>query len=109
MTIRKGQDYMFPQEKWNKRRCAAAAKHVHLDGCGTALHFKGYIGCPTEPYGYGKTRFNGGCIHNGDWYEGQIRPLPKVAKGYVIVVIPTWGWRIREVNNTDTIPGENHA
>lgn len=33
----------------------------------------------------------------GASYNGEIRPLPVLAEGYEIIVVPTWGWRIRKV------------
>ena len=107
--IRKGEYYTFPQEVWDEKKCKRESRKIWKDGMGTPIHFRGYLGSSASIGGYGKTRFNGGCVRpddNGDWYEGQIRPLPKVTENYVIVVIPTWGWRLRHVDDTDTISGE---
>jgi len=106
----KSEYYTYPQEEWNEKKCKREARQFWKDGMGTKIHFRGYIGSSATIGGYGKKRFNGGCqrpdYDTGDWYEGQIRPLPKVTENYVIVVIPSWGWRIRHIDDTDTIKSE---
>ena len=96
MAIRKGEYFTHPQETWTPRQCELAAKRFARDGMGTRYPWPGYIGSFANPSGsgYGKIRFNGGCCHGGDWYEGEIRPLPFVAKGFKIIRVPSWGWRI---------------
>jgi len=90
--------FTFPQETWGVATCEKKAKHVHKDAFGSKLHFKGYLGSSASvPPAFGKIRYNGGCVHDGKWYDGEIRPLPILAEGYEIVVVPTWGWRIRKI------------
>lgn len=91
--IREGRYYRHPVEKWNKVKCEKAVKHVATDGLGTPYPWPGYIGSSTSNQ-YGQVRYNGGCIRNGDWWAGEIRPLPKVVRGFKIVLVPTWGYRI---------------
>ena len=86
--------YEYPPEIWDAKKCAKAAKHWHRDGYGTKHHRPGYIGCSTSIGGYGRTRYNGGTIINDEWYKGIIRHLPKVAEGYKIVQVLTWGFYI---------------
>lgn len=88
--------YIHPQEVWDKEKCEKMAKRRAKDGLGTPYPFKGYIGNYLSAYsGYGKIRYNGLCFRNGEWYNGEIRPLPLVADGYEIVEVPRWGYRIR--------------
>jgi hypothetical protein len=46
-------------------------------------------------------RYNGGCIRNGEWYPGEEWQLPKLAAGFEIVVVPTWGYRIVKQEQSD--------
>lgn len=87
--------FVHPQEVWDKAKCSKAARHVAKDGLGTPYPWPGYIGSSTSiPPRYGSIRYNGGCVRNGKWYEGETRPLPKIAEGFEIIHVPTWGWRI---------------
>ena len=87
--------YNYPQETWDKATCESKAKHLAKDGMGTAYPFKGYIGSSaSRPTAYGTERYNGGIVIDNEWYEATNRPLPKLAKGFKIVVVPSWGWRI---------------
>jgi len=87
--------YTFPQETWSAAVCESKAKRVAKDGLGTSYPFKGYIGSSAScPPAYGKVRYNGGCIHGDEWFNGEIRPFPKLAKGFEIVSVLSWGWRI---------------
>jgi hypothetical protein len=85
----KARYYRPAPEYWDARTCERKAKHTAKDGLGTKYPFKGYIGNH-----YGKTRFNGGCIRNDKWYEGQVIPLPVIAPGFKLVHKLTWGWQI---------------
>lgn len=87
--------YNYPAEIWDAATCERKAKHLAKDGMGTRYPFRGYIGSSASiPAAYGVTRFNGGTVVNGEWYESTCRPLPILAKGFEIVVVPSWGWRI---------------
>ena len=84
--------YQFPQETWNKDKCEKLANHIATDGLGTPYPFKGYIGSSaSRPTAFGTEVFNGGCVHDGKWYRGENRPFPKLAHGFEIVIVPTWG------------------
>lgn len=82
--------FEHPAEVWTKEQCAKAVKKIATDGLGTPYPFSGYIGDSQ----YGEKRYNGGCIRNDEWYEGEIFPLPIVPEGYKIIRVPTWGYRI---------------
>ena len=87
--------YIHPREVWDANRCEKVVKHVAKDGLGTPYPWGGYVGdFRSGMGGYGRIRFNGGCIHEDQWFDGDIRPLPKVAKGFKIISIPAWGYRI---------------
>jgi len=90
--------FTFPQETWDAKECDKRARLTAKDGMGTKYPFKGYIGCNDGTRGsWGKIRYNGGCIHDEKWYEGEIRNLPKVADGFEIVHVLSWGWRIKRI------------
>jgi hypothetical protein len=87
--------YHHPKEKWSHSKCAKAAKHLATDGLGTPYPFKGYLGSSVAlPAHFGTTIYNGGCVRNDKWYHGEHFPLPELAPGFKIIVVPTWGWRI---------------
>jgi len=87
--------FQYPQEVWDPATCEKKAKYLAHDGLGTPYPFKGYIGSSaSRPSAYGAEIYNGGCIHGNEWYNGENRPLPKVAKGFKIVSVVSWGWRI---------------
>jgi hypothetical protein len=81
--------YQYRPEVWDAKTCAKKAKHLATDGLGTPYGFLGYIGSH-----YGQHTYNGGTIINGEWYQGENKPLPEVAPGFQIVRKPTWGWQI---------------
>ncbi len=81
--------YEHPAETWDAQKCHKAARHRAKDGCGTTYHFLGYIGDH-----YGAVRYNGGCIRDGEWYQGENKPLPIIDPAYELVRRPTWGWQI---------------
>lgn len=87
-----------PKETWDEKKCERLARHLHKDGLGTPYPFKGYVG-----HLIGQTqRYNGGCTRNNKWYEGETFSLPKLAKGFKLVSVPTWGWRIIKIEKKRT-------
>lgn len=87
--------YQHKTEKWDAKKCAKMANYTAKDGMGTKYPFKGYLHPPTIE---GQSiRYNGGCIREDKWWQGEHFPLPKIAKGYEIVHVPTWGLRIQKV------------
>jgi hypothetical protein len=92
--------FEFPQEIWDAKKCKKLANYTAKDGMGTKHPRKGYLGSSASiPPAFGTIRYNGGCIHDGVWYQGENRPLPKIADGYEIIVISSWGWYIVEIDN----------
>jgi len=90
--------FEYPPEVWDMAKREKKAKHLATDGMGTPYPFRGYIGSSAcRPSTYGVEIYNGGCVHNNEWYNGENRPLPVIAKGFKIVVMPSWGWRIVKV------------
>lgn len=84
--------YQHPQEIWDETTCAKKARKKS-----PYAPFKGYLGSfSAQPPAYGKVRYNGGCIREGKWWQGEERPLPIVHENYEIVVIRSWGWRIKK-------------
>jgi len=91
--------YDYPAEIWDAATCEKKAKHLAKDGMGTKYPFRGYIGSSASvPAAYGVTRYNGGTVIDGAWYDGINRPLPTLATGFEIVVVPSWGWRIVKIS-----------
>jgi hypothetical protein len=81
--------FTYPTQKWDAKKCLKEAKHTQRDGMGTPYPFKG--ACPWLPT---STDYNGGTIINGEWYQGVIHNLPKLAKGFKWFYRPTWCWQI---------------
>jgi hypothetical protein len=89
--------YQHKAEVWDKAKCLKLSKRLATDGMGTPYPFKGYIGSSAcRPSTFGTEIYNGGCIRNGIWYRGEHRTFPKLAKGFKIKLIPSWGWQIVE-------------
>lgn len=87
--------YVYERECWGPNTCKKIANRVARDGHGAKYPFKGYLGSSAcMPATFGLTRYNGGISIDGQWYQSIYRPLPKVADGYQIIVVPTWGWRL---------------
>lgn len=84
--------YVHQQEVWDRDKCLKASRRIATDGMGTPYPFPGYIG--SHQTGYGKQRYNGGCVRDGKWYCGEEKPLPKVADGFKIITVVSWGFRI---------------
>ena len=98
--------YYFPKETWDTKKCAKLARHRRRDGLGTPYPFRGYLGSSASmPPFFGKIRYNGGCTHGDTHYEGEVRPFPNIPEEFVIVVVPTWGWRIRRVDDLGSYDG----
>jgi len=85
--------YPRPAEVWSAAKCEKVANTTASDGLGTPYSFKGYLGV-----NYGKHRYNGGIVYGNEWWPGENRPLPILAKGYRVVVISTWGYRLVKTN-----------
>lgn len=82
--------YRHPQETWDEAKCKKLAKRVATDGMGTKYPFKGYVGDMV----FVAVRYNGGCVREGQWYQGEEWPMPILPSGYKIVQLPNWGFRI---------------
>lgn len=87
--------YEYPAAVWDAAKCAKMVKKRLKDGCGTKNPWPGYIGSgQINGGGYGRIRYNGGIVIDGEWYQGTIRHLPIVAEGYEVIERLTWGWYI---------------
>ena len=97
--------YIHPREVWDEDKCEKIAKRTARDGMGTKYHFKGYIGtcAGRAPYGgYGRVVYNGMIEREGELYHGEIRRLPRVAKGFKIIKRPTWGYQLVKIDAQET-------
>lgn len=81
--------YQNTPQVWDAKKCNRMARRTARDGLGTPYPFKGYIGSH-----YGRVRYNGGCLRDGQLYDGEEFPLPIIADGFSIIRIRTWGWQI---------------
>ena len=81
-------------DKWDYKKCTRIANRTERDGLGTPYPWKGYIGSH-----YGTTRYNGGCIWEGTWYQGDCIPFPEIDPAFKIIHIPTWGYRLIKKEN----------
>lgn len=88
--------YRHPQPIWDAKTCERRAKRTVTDGLGTPYPFKGYL--PYAELGHHahgiSVRYNGGCIREERWWQGEEWPLPQLAEGFRIIVVPSWGYRI---------------
>lgn len=88
--------YVHPQETWDEAKCDKAARYAPKDHWGNRPP-KGIISRSGSAHvQYGETlRFNGGCVRDGEWYEGERKPLPIIPDTYEIVTLSSWGLRIQ--------------
>jgi hypothetical protein len=91
--------FTHPRETWTKAQCEKIAKHFTKDGLGTKNPWPGQIAAFGSPYvRYGsKIRYNGGCVRNGEWYDGEEMPLPKIPKSFKFVTRSTWGIYLEKI------------
>jgi hypothetical protein len=82
--------YQNEPETWDVKKCEKLARRHTADGLGTKCKFKGWLMGLT----FGEVRYNGGCIREDKWYQGECFPFPKLPNGFKIVSKPTWGWVI---------------
>ena len=90
--------YVHAAEVWSADKCDKVAKSIHNADRGTDGPYRGCVASSGSGYpGYGQEqKYNGGCVRDGEWYNGEIIPLPKIPASYEFYVIPTWGTYIRK-------------
>ena len=90
--------YVHSQEVWSKAKCAKVAKCMDRDSLGTAGLHSGCVSPSGASYPtYGQEQlYNGGCVRDGEWYNGEIIPLPKIPASYEFYTISSWGTYIRK-------------
>ena len=80
--------FRHPRPVWDEATCKKLAQKVEKDGLGTPYKFKGYMGyCLPRLI----TRYNGGCVRNGEWYKGEYHPYPRLPKNYELRNLTSWG------------------
>ena len=84
------------QPVWGEAECANRAAHVAKDAMGKPFPHPGSLKGP-----YGAVPHSNGTIVGGEWYKGTYHPLPKLAEGYEIIYLPTWGYRLIKQEETD--------
>lgn len=91
-----GSFYEYPLEVWDEKTCKKWSKHNPADYWG-ARGPKGQINHHSSHYAeYGQIRyFNGGCVREGKWYQGEARPLPIINEKYEFYHLHSWGLIIR--------------
>lgn len=86
--------YTHPQETWSAAECLRRSRQVNRDGMGTVGGPRGLIAssASTRP-GYGQTiRYNGGfTAPDGQHYQAESRPLPRVPEGWRFRHASSWG------------------
>jgi hypothetical protein len=85
--------YVHPQQKWDAKLCKRIAARKLKDAFGTPHPYRGYV-YGANPY---PVCYNGGCIRGDTWYNGEVRPLARLARGYEWKHIPTWGYHVVKV------------
>lgn len=95
-----GKYYKHPQITWTAEECKKISNRIATDGLGTPYHFKGYIGNIVR---IGQQRYNGGTVRNGKHYVGDDYGIPKVAKGFSIRYMISWGYVLVANSNKDMI------
>lgn len=90
--------YIHPRETWTEPQCAKLVKRRTKDAFGTLHPFPGFVSTAAGGYpGPGQTvYYNGGCIREGEWYNGEYFPLPIIPEGYDFIDLPTWGIYLRK-------------
>ncbi len=88
--------YQNPQQTWDAKKCEKLAKRWRKDGLGTKSHLQGMLhDGEVGHYAHGMTvRYNGGCVREDKWWQGEEWKLPIIPENFEIVHVPTWGWRI---------------
>lgn len=88
--------YTHKQETWNKSECERRARYAPADAWGNKPP-KGIIAQSASSYPqYGQTvRFNGGRAFDGEWYQAESVPLPKIHPSFEFVNLISWGTVIR--------------
>ena len=89
--INKGKYWKPEPEVWDEKKCAKVAKKRGRDGYGTRHPYPGLVQASGAVGGYGKTKYNGGCVRDGDWWEGEDIPFPVIPKEYCYVYRSMWG------------------
>lgn len=89
--------YEYPQETWDEKTCKKWAKYSppadhwgNKDPKGLINH----VGSHGAEYGQVR-KYNGGCVREGKWYPGEIRPLPVIHEDYEFYYLNSWGLMIR--------------
>jgi len=84
--------YWSPEpEVWSAEKCTKIAKARATDGYGSRHPYAGLVQASSATYGYGRRRFNGGVVKDGEWYEGTNIPYPIIPDEYELINRPTWG------------------
>ncbi len=102
--VNKGKYFLNPPQVWDAKTCERMAKRRVKDGYGNSFP-KGHVPQPS-PLGWGYVRYNGGCWREGEWWEGEVFPVPIVADGFQIINVPSWGKRIVKIEGTDQCPSK---
>ena len=88
--------YEYPQETWDEKTCRKWSKHNPADHWGNRRPrgLINHIGSHEAEYGQ-VHEYNGGCVREGKWYQGELRPLPIIHEKYEFYPLQTWGLTIR--------------
>ena len=79
------------REVWDLKKCQKAARAIWRDSLGTPGP-RGIVQIDSTSYPrYGAKGYNGGCVIDGEWYQGINNPWPLLPEPYVFAGLPSWG------------------
>jgi hypothetical protein len=90
---------IHPRATYTETQARKIAKRRDRDGYGTRHPFPGLFvssGCAYHQPGQ-LTRYNGGCVHGGEWYPGEYTPFPQIPDGFRFIARDSWGIYLEEV------------
>lgn len=91
-------EYIHKQEAWDEKECLKRSKYNPKNAFGDKAPYPGIIAPSGSSYpSYGQSvRYNGGRIIDGELYERETVPLPKIHEDFEFHKILSWGMTIRK-------------
>jgi len=86
-----GKYYTPEPEVWDEKECAKVARRRGKDSYGTRHPYAGLVEDRSAVHGYGRRKFNGGVIREGEWWEGTDIPYPIIHENYEFISRISWG------------------
>lgn len=91
--------YVHPEETWDETRCQKVARQNPRNAFGDKEPWPGRVSAFGSAYCQpgSSQRYNGGCIRNGTWYQGEAMPLPVIPESWRFVTRSYWGIYLERV------------